>query len=182
MRLILAAVFTLLTLPSLAQATLEPPPGGYAVSRDLSQLPAPVQETYAALVAAAQSGDMASLGNLFDAQPSQPRVSFGDTEDTVDYLKNESADGDGLETLAILASLLDSEFAALDAGDGSVLYVWPSLAVFDDLSALDATHRVEGIRIMGYQPFLGMAEYGGWLYWRLYLSAEGEVQAFIAGD
>ena len=59
------------------------------------------------------------------------------------HLKRESADGEGREILAVLADLLGAPFAAVDGGDGELVYVWPYLAVYEDLSALSPAEKVD---------------------------------------
>jgi hypothetical protein len=183
-RLIEIIAFIGLTLASpaaFAQQTLEVPEGGYAVSDNLDFLPQAVREKREQLIAAAKSGDILQLKLIFDAEPAPPTVSYGDPDDPIAYLKSESADGEGIEILAILRNLLDAPYAAMDGGDGT-LYIWPYLAVMEDLSKLTPDQLVDGYRVAGYETFNQQREYGGWLYWRVFMNERGELQAFVAGD
>ncbi|MHB1110198.1 MAG: hypothetical protein ACYCZU_07785 [Devosia sp.] len=166
----------------LAQDGLTIPENGYVVSEDPTLLPAPVREKRERLLAAAKSGDMRRLKAIFDAEAAAPTVSFGQPEDPIAYLEQQSGDGEGLETLAILADLLTAPYAAMDGGDGDPIYVWPYLAAVEDLSALMPEQQVDGYRIMGYSGFKDMMEVGTWFYWRVYIGPEGQLQAFVAGD
>jgi len=165
-----------------AQDTLAIPEDGFAVSENPELLPAPVREKREKLLAAARSGDMGQLRAVFSTEPAPPTVSFGEPSDPIAYLEQQSGDGGGIETLAILAELLAAPYAAMDGGDGDPVYVWPYLAAFEDLSALKPGQLVDGYRIMGYSRFKDMQELGTWYYWRVYIGAGGQLQAFVAGD
>jgi hypothetical protein len=180
LRLALAALL-LAAAPTLAQE-LDVLEGGYVVSDDPAMLPEPVRATREALIAAARSGDIKELGKLFDAQPAPVRVSFGDPEDPIEYLKQQSGDGEGVEMLAILGNLMAAPYAAFDQGDGDLGYVWPYLAYDDDITTLSPAETVDAYRIMGHDRFEEMREIGAWYYWRVYVGNDGEIQAFVAGD
>ncbi|MDP1731656.1 MAG: hypothetical protein Q8L54_10885 [Devosia sp.] len=165
-----------------AQEGLAIPADGYVVSDDLELLPAPVREKHEKLLAAAKSGEMSRLKAIFEGEAAPPTVSFGEPADPIAYLEHQSGDGDGLEMLAILADLLAAPYAAMDGGDGEPVYVWPYLAAFEDLGRLTPAERIDGYRIMGYSAFRDMQDLGTWYYWRVYMSARGDLEAFIAGD
>lgn len=171
----------LIATPAFAQE-LEIPEDGYVVSDDVTLLPQAVQDKRLALIAAARTGDIGELKTIMDAEPAPPTVSFGDPEDPIAYLKGESADGEGYEILALLANILSAPFAAVDGGDGEPFYVWPYLAAYDDLTKLTPTEKVDGIRVAGYEDFKVQEEIGNWYFWRVYIGAEGQLQAFVAGD
>ena len=178
---ILAFAGLLATTPAVAQQ-LEIPENGFVVSEDVSLLPQSVQDKRLALIAAAESGDVAELKAIFDAEGSPPTVSFGDPDDAIAHLKSESADGEGYEILALLADILTAPFAAVDGGDGRPFYVWPYLARYEDLTDLTPAEKVDGIRIAGYEDFKAQEEIGSWYFWRVFIGAEGQLQAFVAGD
>jgi hypothetical protein len=181
---VLAAAFAAVAIssvPATAQG-LEIPENGYVVSDDLSLLPPDVRKTRDDLMAAAMSGDIDKLGKIIAAQPSPVTVSFGEPPDEIEYLKGESRDGTGVAIMAILANLLDAPYAAMDGGDGEPVYVWPYLAVYEDLRALSDEELVDAYRIMGLDNFRAYQEIGGWLWWRVYIGPGGRLQAFVAGD
>jgi len=181
---VLAAAFAALAIssaPASAQG-LDIPETGFVVSDDLSLLPADVRKMHDDLMAAAISGDIETLGKIMDAQATPVIVSYGDPEDKVVYLKTESQDGTGVAIMALLADLLDAPYAAMSGGEGKPVYVWPYLAVYEDLRALSDEELVDAYRIVGLDLFRAQQEVGGWLYWRVYLGPNGELQAFVAGD
>lgn len=135
MRLFAVALLALsLTLPATAQD--EPAYPEYTVSSDLSALPEAVRKTRDALIAAALTGDIEALRPIVEAQAYPPTVSYGGPDDAVDYLKTYSADGQGIENLAIMLELLNAPYAVFDSASDNPSYVWPYLAVVEDLSAL----------------------------------------------
>jgi hypothetical protein len=176
------AVLAATAVPALAQ-DLEIPEGGYVVSSDASQLPEAVQKRRLELIAIARGGDISALTAILDAD--QTTVSFGDPEDRTASLVEASADKKGVETLAILADLLEAPFAAVDGGggpEGGSFYVWPSLAYYDTLQNLTVADRVIAYQIMGHAGFEEMKELDAWYYWRVYIGPDGQLQAFVAGD
>lgn len=178
----LIAVAALMAAPAVAQDELVVPENGYAISDNLDFLPDEVREKREKLIAAADSGDIAELKAIIDAEAAPPRVSFGDPEDPIAYLKESSADGEGIEILAILRDILEAPYAAMDGGDGGTLYIWPYFAAMDDISKLTPDQLVDAYRITGHDGFQDQLNFGGWIYWRLFLNERGELQAFIAGD
>jgi hypothetical protein len=174
------AALAVATTPALTQE-LEIPESGFVVSHDLSLLPEAVQRRVAELKAIAASGDISGLTPILDAD--HTTVSFGGPDDATTYLKDASADKQGVELLALMADLLEAPFAAVDGGDGDPIYVWPHLAAYDqgfaDLSAAD---RVVAYQIMGYADFEEMKALDAWYFWRLYIGPEGNLSAFVAGD
>lgn len=180
MRIILAATF--LAALAVPVAAFDVPANGYVISDDLSQLPEPVREKREALIAAAKTGDIGELKTIFDAQKTAPNVSFGAPEDPIAYLKAESGDGEGIETLAVLKKTLEAPYAAMDDGNGGVTFVWPYLAAMDDLRTLTPAQLVDGYALLGWRGFEDQREVGGWISWRAFIDADGTLSAFIAGD
>jgi hypothetical protein len=173
-------IAALLTGPVLAADELKIPKDGYAVSSDLSLLPDAVQKKRAALLKGAATGDIGKLKSIFDKD--KPTVSFGEPEDPIKYLKEQSKDGEGRELLAILMNLLSAPYAAADDGNGGVYYQWPYLSLMDDLTKLTAEQQVDAMRILGYDGMKNEQELGNWLWWRLSIGEKGDLQAFVAGD
>lgn len=179
MRMIVAAIaLAALSFPAVA---LDIPENGYVVSDDLAELPEAVRAKREALIEAAKSGDLEALRPIFEGQDRLPNVSFGGAADPIEHLKTTGRDGEGLETLAILADILEAPYAAMDGGDGAVFYVWPYLAAMPDLTGLTPAQTVDAYRIMDQQMFEDMRE-SGWLYWRAYIDENGDLSAFVAGD
>lgn len=173
------AVLSFPFAPALAQE-LEIPENGFVVSDDLSRLPETVRNRLLEVHAIANSGDIAQLAPILEADGTN--VSFGGPADPLEFLKQESADKEGIEILAILADLLEAPYAAMDGGDGQPIYVWPYLAAYESLGGLTPGERVDAYQIMGYSAFEEMKGLDAWYFWRVYIGADGQLQAFVAGD
>ncbi|WP_338722676.1 hypothetical protein [Devosia sp. XK-2] len=183
MRLIALPLFVLFAVPAPAQDDIETYPYPlYEISSDLSALPAPVAQTRQRLIDAALSGDIEALRPIIAEQKFPPTVSYGEPDDAVDYLKTYSADGEGLENLAILLDLLNAPYAVFDTESDDPSYVWPYLAVMEDLSALTPAQKVDAYRIVTHEQLTELVELEAWYYWRVYIGKDGEWQAFVAGD
>jgi hypothetical protein len=181
MRLLAVALLALsLVLPVSAQD--DPAYPEYTVSSDLAALPEAVARKREELIAAALSGDIEALRPIVKAQQHPPTVSYGGPDDAVDYLKTYSADGQGIENLAIMLELLNAPYAVFDSASDNPSYVWPYLAVVEDLSALTPKEKLDAYRILTHEQFTELVELEAWYYWRLYIGKDGEWQAFVAGD
>lgn len=178
---ITVSALLLLAAPAMG-AGLEIPQGGSVVSSDLGLLPEAVRAKHDMLLAAARTGDIAAIKAIMDKEPAPVTVSFGGPDDPIAYLKEVSADGEGRETLAILADLLETPFAAIDNGDGKAVYVWPYLAGMNDLSKMTPADEVVAIQLLGADKLTELRELGAWYNWRAYIGADGAWQAFVAGD
>jgi hypothetical protein len=181
MRVVIAAfaVLVFAFAPAMAQE-LEIPENGFVVSDDLTRLPEAVRSKLLEIHAIANSGDIAQLAPILEAD--RTNVSFGGPEDPLAHLKQESADKQGIEILAILADLLEAPYAAMDGGDGQPIYVWPYLAAYESLGELTPGERVDAYQIMGHAAFEEMKGLDAWYFWRVYIDADGQLQAFVAGD
>lgn len=184
MRLALGFAATLALLPpAFAQEDVETyPVPEITISDDLSLLPAPVRETREKLIAAARSGDIEALRPIIAAQEFPPQVSYGEAGDPIDYLTTYSADGAGLENLAILLDLLAAPYAVFDVSSDAPSYVWPYLAVVENLADLTPAQKVDAYRILTPDQLTELTELEAWYYWRVYIGGDGEWQAFVAGD
>ncbi len=183
MRLLAFSLFVLAVVPAFAQDTEEAYPyPEYEISADLAALPEPVARTRERLIAAALSGDIEALRPIIADQEYPPTVSYGGPDDAVDYLKTYSADGAGLENLGILLDLLSAPYAIFDSASDNPSYVWPYLAVVEDLSALTPAQKVDAYRILSHEQLTELVELQAWYYWRVYIGSDGEWQAFVAGD
>ena len=168
-------------LPVFAEE-LEIPENGYVVSDDLSLLPPEVRKTRDDLMAAAMSGDIEKLGKIIDgaADAGDGELRRARGQDRVP--QGRVAGRNGRRHHGDPRELLDAPYAAMDGGDGKPVYIWPYLAVYEDLRALSDEELVDAYRITGLDLFKAQQEVGGWLYWRVYIGPDGELQAFVAGD
>ncbi|MFD2648725.1 hypothetical protein ACFSX5_13070 [Devosia albogilva] len=163
-----------LTVPVAAQET--------SVSSDLSALPAPVFETYEALLDAARAGDFDGLEQVRTERGDDLQIGFGGAETITDFLTANSLSGDGVDAMAGLIEILESPYARVDAGDGTMFYMWPFLAGLEDLSDLPLEQRLEAYQLVDADALDDFAEYGGWLATRTIIEANGRWTAIVAGD
>jgi hypothetical protein len=183
MRLLATAlVALLLTAPVAAQVAEEMIYPEFTVSNDLSLLPKAVARKRQELIDAALTGDIEALRPIVEAQANPPTVSYGGPDDAVDYLKTYSADGQGIENLAILLELLNAPYAVFDTTSDNPSYVWPYLAVLPDLTNLTSAQTLDAYRILTADQLTELVELQAWYYWRVYIGKDGEWQAFVAGD
>jgi hypothetical protein len=182
MRLVAALyALALITAPVLSQDEDYDPYANVVVSDDLAALPEPVRAMREALIAATRSGDIENLRPIMEAQEYPPTVSFGGPDDAVAYLRDQSDDPEGQPTLALLRNLLEMPYAVETFEDGRASYVWPYLAAVD-LEKLTPEQTVDAYRLVTPEEFDDLAAFGGWFWWRVHIGADGEWQAFVAGD
>ncbi|MBX9757283.1 MAG: hypothetical protein K2Y29_00795 [Beijerinckiaceae bacterium] len=126
--------------------TISPP------SRDLKALPERVRAMRELILDAVNAGDIEELRPaiernetlpIFASGPGRPRT----FADVVEFLKRRSFDGQGRETLAIIAAIFDQPYVKITRGP-SVTYEWPAFASAkieapgeDDLLAMYACTR-----------------------------------------
>ncbi|MHA7774106.1 hypothetical protein [Roseibium sp. M-1] len=144
-------------------------------------LPKQVKRMHDQLKEAALSGNMERLRMVLESNEMPPTVSFGATDDPIDFLKESSGDGEGFETLAILADILDAGFLHVDQGTAQEMYVWPYFARYP-LDSLTPEQKVELFRIVTAGDFAGMQEFGGWTFYRVGIGPDGTLHYFVAGD
>lgn len=177
----LAAAFAL-ALPATAQEAesdyVWPEP---EISSDISALPPPVQEKRQQLIDAARTGDIEALQAIIDAQDLPPRVSFGDPDDVLAYLKDVSEDDDGRQILGLLVDLLDQPYAFYPDSGGETYYIWPYLAEINP-ETLTPAQQVDAYRLLDKAQIDELAHMGAWYFWRTFISESGEWSAFVAGD
>ncbi|MET0437156.1 MAG: hypothetical protein ABW043_06645 [Devosia sp.] len=179
MRAVSILAVTLLATPVLAQDDYAWPTP--EISSDFSQLPEPVRAKRQALIEAARSGDIDSLRAIMDAQKTPPRVSFGDPEDAIAYLKGASEDDEGRQILGLLVDILDQPFAYYPDSEGETNYIWPYLSELDP-TALTPEQTVDAYRLLNTEQLQELRDLEAWYFWRLYINESGEWTAFVAGD
>lgn len=165
--------------PSLPAAA-EPLPAP-EVLYDTSLLPPPVARMHAQLREAALSGDVERLRMVFESNEVPPTLSLTEIGDPIEFLKESSGDGDGLEILAILADVLEAGYVHMDAGTPQELYVWPYFARYP-FADLTAEQKVEMYRIVTSADFAEMENYGVWLFYRVGIGKDGTLHYFVAGE
>ncbi len=151
------------------------------ISSDISALPAPVQATRQKLIDAARSGDIAALKPIMDAQKYPPNVSYGAPDDALAYLRDVAEDDDGRQILGLMLDLFDQPYAFHPDSGGETYYIWPYLAEIDP-NALTPEQTVDAYRLLNSEQIEELKQFGGWYYWRIFISETGEWSAFVAGD
>lgn len=169
------------TEPAEDKAVTEPEPP-VEVLYDITKAPEPVQRMRELIVEAAASGDIERLRSLLGKGPTQTQVSIVEgTDDPVTTLKGLSGDPDGIEILAILLDVLATGFVKVDAGTPNETYVWPYFAE-KSLDTLSPPEKVELLRIVTAGDFADMQEFGGYNFYRVGISPDGQWKFFVAGD
>lgn len=181
MRSILVAIALLATAPAATAQDDYNPFFDIVVSEDIAALPEAVRVTRSQLIDATRSGDIESLRAIIEAQGTSPTVSFGLPDDPIAYLRETSLDPDGRQILGLLRNLLEMPYAVLGASGETPNYVWPYLALVD-LETLTPEQLVDAFRLVTPEQLEFMREFGGWIDWRVYIGAEGDWEAFVAGD
>jgi hypothetical protein len=144
-------------------------------------LPAPVKARRDRLIAAAKTGDIEALREVFADQPGQPIVAELDAPaDPIDFLRRQSGDEDGREILAILIELLEAGYVEVNEG-GVTTYVWPYFAEVP-LPELDGAQYVEVYRVLTAVDVEDMLRDGHYGFFRVGISADGRLRYFTAGN
>ena len=106
--------------------TISPP------SRDLMALPERVRAMRELILDAVDSGDIEALRPAIERNETLPIFATGADRprtfaDVVEFLKKRSFDGQGRETLAIIAAIFDQPYVKITRGQ-SVTFEWPAFA------------------------------------------------------
>lgn len=158
--------------------TAPPPPVLY----DLSSLPEPVRRMRELIVKAARTGDLEKLRPLLGKGPTQTQLAISGQEgDPIAYLHALSGDPGGQEILAILLDVLDAGFVDMNPGKPDETYVWPYF-FSRPLDTLTAPQRVQLLRIVTAGDLADMKANGGYNFFRVGISPDGQWKFFVAGD
>jgi hypothetical protein len=148
---------------------------------DPGLLPEPVRKMRDMILEAARSGDPDKLKVAIQSNEMPPAFSFADESDPIAAMKTESADGTGLETMAILTEILEAGYVHVDKGTPQEMYVWPYFAQYP-LDALTPAQTVELYRIVTSFDLGQMKEFGAYNFYRVGISPDGVWHFFVAGD
>ena len=96
------------------------------------------------------------------------------------FWKQQSADGEGRDILAVLAAIIDAGYTSLPTGrdiENNRLYVWPRFAemALDKLSPED---EVQLYRLVPPAKVKMMREKKTWTWYRLAIGADGTWHSF----
>ena len=131
---------------------------------------------------AARTGDLEKLRPLLGKGPTQTQLAISGQEgDPIEYLHGLSGDPGGQEVLAILLDVLDAGFVDMDPGKPDETYVWPYFFT-RPLDTLTAPQRVQLLRIVTAGDFADMKANGGYNFFRVGISPDGQWKFFVAGD
>lgn len=152
------------------------------VQTDLSLLPAPALRMRELILEASYTGDVEALRPLIGTGAAITQLSLGGIEgDPVNFLREISGDGEGHEILAILQEVLEAGYVHMDAGTPHEIYVWPYFFAYP-LDRLDDQQRVELFRIVTAGDYEDMRLFGGYNFYRVGITPEGQWAFFVAGD
>ena len=148
---------------------------------DFDRLPEPVARMRRLIIDAAASGDIEALEPLVAVGPRGTRLDpGGQIEDPIAYLRGASGDGEGREILAIMLDLLDAGFVAMETKERGTVYLWPYFYALP-IEELTPAQQVELFRIVTAGDLADMKAYGGYNFYRLGITAEGEWHHFLLG-
>ncbi len=148
------------------------------ILRDVRILPAEVNRTRQAILAAAMSGDIDSMRVPIEMNEIPPIVAREKVADPIAYWKTLSGDGEGREILAILVKLLRTGFVEKHAGTGDALYVWPYFAEIPT-DALTPAQEVELLTLVSPSQFKAMKASGRYDHYRIGIAHDGTWHYFI---
>lgn len=164
--------------PPADAAAAEPLP---PVEYDPSTLPTPVRRLREQLIEAARTGDVEKLRPILDANPVPPVLSFGDPSDPIAFMREQSGDGEGRETLAILQEVLEAGFVHVDIGTDQEMYVWPYFARYP-AEGLTGPQMVELFHLITAGDYEDMRAFGAYIFYRVGITPDGSWAYFVAGD
>lgn len=159
------------------EAQLPPPEVFY----DISLLPKPVARMHAQLTEAAELADLDRIQMILESNEMPPTLSLTEIGDPIEFLKESSGDGEGLETMAILADTLAAGYVHVDQGTPHEMYIWPYFARYP-FSKLTPVQKVEMYRLITSADFAEMEAYGVWLFYRVGIGKDGTLHYFVAGE
>lgn len=145
------------------------------------KLPDAVKTLRAKLIDVARSGDIERLRPIFEGFNHPPQVSFDGDGDAVNFLKESSGDGEGVEVLAILIEVLESGYVHREEGEEGEIFIWPYF-VDTPLDSLTPIQLVELFRIVTAGDYIDMQDYGAYIFYRVGITPDGELKFFVAGD
>ncbi|MFO1183182.1 MAG: hypothetical protein U1E56_00170 [Bauldia sp.] len=151
------------------------------IEYDVSKLPPAVKALRDELIAAARSGDIEKLRPIVKRMKQRPDFGAGDAEDPIEFLKQQSGDGEGFEQLAILQEILEAGFVHVDRGTPEEAYVWPYFARYPILS-LTKPQMIELFKIITGGEWADAKDFGAYTFYRTAIGPDGAWHYFLAGD
>jgi hypothetical protein len=132
------------------------------------------------LLSAVETGDLEILREAYDWNELPPALGKEPVSDPVAFFKTQSADGQGMELLAILGNLLHADHTTLPIGpdaENPEVFVWPALAErpLDGLSPADV---VALYRLVPAPVARDMLTSKKWTWYRIAIGSDGTWHAF----
>jgi hypothetical protein len=132
------------------------------------------------ILRAASSGDLEEMRYVLERNEIMPVLAAkGKVEAPLDYWREQSVDGQGLEIMAALIEILTSGFV-INEQPGTKMYVWPHFAE-RGVSDLSPPERVELYRLVSPAEAERMAD-DGYDHYRLGIGADGTWHFFYKGE
>lgn len=149
---------------------------------DQAALPTKVSEMRLKIISAAKTGEIEALRPLLGTGNNETQLRLTDEEgDPIEFLKEISGDGEGLEILSIIIDLFNSGYVHLDQGTEQEIYVWPYLFAYP-IDKLNKAQMVETFQIMTAGDFEAMKDIGAYSFFRIGITPDGKWQFFVSGD
>ncbi|WAP69449.1 hypothetical protein [Jiella pelagia] len=146
------------------------------------KLPEPVKAMRLRLIEAARTGEIEQLRPMVETGDDGTVLSFGDApKDPIEFLQQNSGDGEGVEILAIMLDLLDSGYARVEPDGSDEIYVWPYFTQVD-VAKLTKPQLVELLQIVTAGDYQSMVDFGAYNFYRIGITPDGKMQFFVAGD
>lgn len=140
-------------------------------------LPEPVATMRKAIVEAAADCDFTRLAEL----GGDLRYSLGGGNDPAGYWREIEATGLAPLPLESMVELLALPFGTVQAGD-ITYYVWPRAFAYDSWDSVPAEDRQALTVLYDALAQQGFAEFGGYIGYRIGITADGSWAYFVAGD
>jgi hypothetical protein len=149
------------------------------VQRDVSALPAPVQDMRVSILRAASSGNLEEMRYVLERNEIMPVLSAGEkVDDPLKHWRDISGDGEGREIMAVLIEILTTGYVVEQQPD-TEMYVWPHFAA-RGVRDLTPAEEVELYRLVSPNEAERMAE-DGYDHYRLGIGADGTWHFFYEG-
>jgi len=149
------------------------------VQREVSDLPARVQDMRVSILRAASSGNLEEMRYVLERNEIMPVLSASEkVDEPLKHWRTVSGDGAGLEIMAVLIEILTSGYVVEQQPD-TQMYVWPHFAT-RGVDALTPPEKVELFRLVSPAEAQRMAE-EGYDHYRLGIGADGTWHFFYKG-
>lgn len=144
-------------------------------------LPDRVRDMRQWIIDAARSGDIEALGAVLESNELPPIVSFNGNPDPINFWKEKSRDGRGLDILAIMMKIFEMGYVKLHAGTSEEIYVWPYLAEVP-LDRLTTAQKADLYQLLPPDHTEATLKEGRYSYYRAAISKDGTLQYLVADD